>query len=415
MRNLLGLFFLLGLMCGFPHQAHAVNCNPSTFPAGCPTQCPATKGSLTAAAIPNTGWTQGGTTIASVDCLYGIQYQNAVVCPHDTNDNVGPGNQCLLDYFYPHGADPTKIYVIVCYHGGGWNVGDRQSCFGAPNGPFDITMAVNFVQKYADTPNPVGGKGIAIAMVDYRLTASGNGNPGSPFPAQWQDAKCAVMYLLANGFNSTFPGNSSIIGMYGPSAGGTVAWWAGSTPDNLYTTSCPSPTAAPSGGYRVVNAWPATQFMSPTNLSNWECTNTQATIFTAFEDIMNCTTQANCRTAATSLNIDPTLNTSQGNIAALQRSTNLLQFGAADQLILPYFSASNNCTSSGGNLVSMVNAYSALSPPIHPQVEVLPNCAHECDLAQINGGSLIDAFNFLMNVSGSSSSGAISSGILPGG
>lgn len=407
MKKLASVLLFIGLVCGFPHHAHAVTCNPTDI-SGCPaSDCPATANVLTSAAVPGTAWTQDGVSTASVDCYKSIEYNN-VNCPIT---NPG-GSQCLIDFWMPHEApsNPNNYELIICYHGGGFTVGNRQSCWGDG---FNPNVNITKVQELLGTPNAVGGKGVVIVSVDYRLAVSAGTNT---FPAQWQDAKCAIWYLLANGGNSTFPFNKSLIGMYGPSAGGTVAWWAGSTPDNLYTTACPSSPSVPTNGYRVVSAWPAMNFMLPTGFSNWECSNNNvATVQPAWEQILNCSSQATCRTQASSLNADEVSNISQGNIAAFKRSQQMFQFGLTDQLILPYYSASTQCTSNGGNVVGAMNAYQALSPAINPVVELLPNCAHECDLMNLNAPSVTDAFSFLLNRSSGYRGGMNATGILGGG
>jgi hypothetical protein len=200
-------------------------CNYNSPVAGCPADCPAKGGSLTAAPIPGSGWTQGATTTASVDCLFQINFDSRYPCSNAF------GKTACMQVFFPH-ERPANLYWIFCWHGGGFSGALAASCMGHGNTTYS---PVAMVQLFLDTPNPVGGKGIGIIEVDSLLAIT----PGvNTFPAVgWQSPKCAVWYTLGN--QASFGGNWDIVGNYGPSAGGSTAWWIGQTSDTLYPPLVP--------------------------------------------------------------------------------------------------------------------------------------------------------------------------------
>jgi acetyl esterase/lipase len=91
-------------------------------------------------------------------------------------------------------------------HGGGWILGDRQpQGFGANLAGQDGAL---FVQLRSD----LTGRGFVVASIDYRL------GPLHRWPAQLQDAKCAVRFLRAHAGQLGIDPNR--IGAWGSSAGG---------------------------------------------------------------------------------------------------------------------------------------------------------------------------------------------------
>ena len=91
-----------------------------------------------------------------------------------------------------HGPTPAVVYV----HGGGWVSGNFDS------GGFLIS-----------TIGPtLAARGFVVVSLNYRL------GPGSPWPDQIEDVKCAVRYLRANAHRlNIYPAE---IGAWGESAGG---------------------------------------------------------------------------------------------------------------------------------------------------------------------------------------------------
>ncbi|MFA5801626.1 MAG: alpha/beta hydrolase [Thermoleophilia bacterium] len=107
-----------------------------------------------------------------------------------------------MDVYYPktmNGPAPAVMYV----HGGGWTQGDKNEGAGA-------TAIPSLVDA-----------GFLVVSINYRLA------PDDKFPAQIEDAKCAVRYLRANAaLNSIDPDR---IGAWGGSAGGHLVSLLGVT------------------------------------------------------------------------------------------------------------------------------------------------------------------------------------------
>ncbi|MBI3735757.1 alpha/beta hydrolase, partial [Candidatus Sumerlaeota bacterium] len=76
-----------------------------------------------------------------------------------------------LDFARPlPGEGPFPL--VVCFHGGGWQQGNKES--------------------HHKTLQYLAARGYAAAAVEYRLT------PKFKWPAQINDAKCAIRYLRAH-------------------------------------------------------------------------------------------------------------------------------------------------------------------------------------------------------------------------
>jgi acetyl esterase/lipase len=101
----------------------------------------------------------------------------------------GEGRQ-MLDLYVPTGAKgPTP--VIVWFHGGGWQAGDK-------GGPMDEA-------RYT-------AEGYAVASVNYRYSQQ------AVYPAQIEDCKAAIRFLRGNAKKYNLDGGH--IGAWGASAGG---------------------------------------------------------------------------------------------------------------------------------------------------------------------------------------------------
>ncbi|HUW62130.1 MAG TPA: alpha/beta hydrolase [Candidatus Bathyarchaeia archaeon] len=114
-----------------------------------------------------------------------------VVLQKDVVYGHADGVDLLLNLAKPAGADaplPTIVYV----HGGGWEAGNKD----------ESEPLIRLLASY----------GYAAVSVGYRLT------PAHKWPAQIQDAKCAVRYLRANA--ATLGIDPDNIGAMGDSAGG---------------------------------------------------------------------------------------------------------------------------------------------------------------------------------------------------
>jgi acetyl esterase/lipase len=110
------------------------------------------------------------------------------------------GEALKMDLFLPKsGNGPAPVVVYI--HGGSWVGGDK----------FEVGLAGNELAK----------KGYVVASINYRL------GPKHKWPAQIQDAKCAVRYLRASARQYNLDPNR--IAAWGSSAGGHLAALLGLT------------------------------------------------------------------------------------------------------------------------------------------------------------------------------------------
>lgn len=109
-----------------------------------------------------------------------------------------------LDIIYPFvGEAPHK--VIVSFHGGGWQAGNKRSADSA---------AVMWAAY----------QGYAVVNVGYRLSGE------AKWPAQIHDAKAAIRFLRANAKQYQLDADKIVV--WGISAGGHLAEMLGATNDN---------------------------------------------------------------------------------------------------------------------------------------------------------------------------------------
>lgn len=363
MRTTLNLAIFV-VLAGAAHAA----CNP-TDSSSCPTTCNGTAGSTTPTVISGTAYTPAGVTSISEVCA--IQY--------------GATSAQVVDVIWATGANATTTQAILCFMNGGWNSGTQDNCTGAGTTQ-NLSDAILKVQAAAATPNRVGGKGIIIYLFAYRISTS------AAFPAQWQDGKCGGSWFQANGGTSTFIGNTSLVSIWAWSAGGTVGWWLANTPNNAFTWSCPSSAANPSKGYLFAGVATPMSIAYPLGNSMYDGTGCSACFgppcagcntinagVTAVNDLLNCSSLTTCRTADGG-NVSPS--------SLIAASTSLqpnvfLADGGADPLVIP-----GNCaqtsgywgTGGGGNIITPLAQYAALSTPIYPTVFILPGYPHGGDL-----------------------------------
>lgn len=102
-----------------------------------------------------------------------------------------------MDLYYPPETIRPPWPVVVYIHGGSWQQGDKETAFYMPS----------FLELQA--------RGFFIVAINYRLA------PVHPFPAQIEDARCAIRFLRANA--SKYHIQSNHIGTIGDSAGGHLA------------------------------------------------------------------------------------------------------------------------------------------------------------------------------------------------
>src|SRR5437868_5760131 len=99
-----------------------------------------------------------------------------------------------MDIYHPKGAGEKPLPVVMYVHGGGWRSGDKAGGAGM--------MAIPELLK----------RGYLVTSINYRLA------PEYKFPAQIDDAKCAVRFLRAHAKKYNL--DPERIGIWGGSAGG---------------------------------------------------------------------------------------------------------------------------------------------------------------------------------------------------
>jgi acetyl esterase/lipase len=107
-----------------------------------------------------------------------------------------------MDMYYPQNPEAFN-QVLVYIHGGSFTGGDKRK----GSGIIDIPA--------------MNSRGYAVAAINYRLM------PDHPFPAEVQDAKCAVRFLRAHA--TEYHLRTEKIGLWGGSAGGHLATMIGLT------------------------------------------------------------------------------------------------------------------------------------------------------------------------------------------
>ncbi|HXQ43250.1 MAG TPA: alpha/beta hydrolase [Acidimicrobiales bacterium] len=123
---------------------------------------------------------------------------------------LGPGKTTLtycddggvaetLDVDEPAPLPTAPVPVVVYVHGGGWVQGDSAI---APGSLVGLVAAA------------VEAKGWVVVSIDYRLA------PRFPWPAQIDDAACAIRYLRANA--AALHIDPGAVGAIGDSAGGQI-------------------------------------------------------------------------------------------------------------------------------------------------------------------------------------------------
>jgi acetyl esterase/lipase len=138
-----------------------------------------------------------------------------------------PGGRPLLADLYLPGRTTGPAPVVLWLHGGGWKLGDRGL------GP--------------DLKRYFAASGIAMASIDYRLTAA------ATFPAQVHDVKTAVRWLRA--VAPRYNLDADHIGLWGSSAGAHLAAFVALTGDGVFEPAEPEHAAHSSRVSAVVDAY----------------------------------------------------------------------------------------------------------------------------------------------------------------
>ena len=405
-----------------------------------------TQGSTTFVALAGTGCTSvNGVTVASVDVVWGIEYNHGV-CPYAASSG---GNQSTCDYMVlaPHQCvgNPSLCYGIIYDHGGGGYSGTNgengdASAGLCPTG--GATGIVQCLQQLVGRPTPTGGNLTAFLLPNYRLTGNG-GVPvnGVTFPANWQDAKCALWHALAN--PSTFPVSHTIMGSYGGSWGAFMTFERTLVPDNAYTASCDSSPPSVEPFFFSEMDWPVTTAVAPNGDSGIDNTQLTCALMNSWivqlmfsSDSPTSCSLANAATERTRCaafgahGCDPFSNIVAGNAATVTNVKARFGYGSPgttcgntttngpDCLTCPYWNdGKSSCGtgttggSEGGQLYTLAAAYASAGLPM-PTMDIYYSHAgkygalmcHECDLSDGNSGvlgnlpiSVLMAFNHLLN------------------
>jgi acetyl esterase/lipase len=155
---------------------------------------------------------------ASSDAFAGAGFPAGIVAPR----NLPAGQMSTMEYCRPDGVPlamdlymppasartPRPAPMALYVHGGGiW--GDRKM-YG-----LGATQANHHGALFTPLQQQLNARGFVVASIDYRLP------PGTPWPAQIEDAKCAVRFLRAHAADlGVDPGR---IGVWGSSFGGLLA------------------------------------------------------------------------------------------------------------------------------------------------------------------------------------------------
>ncbi len=131
-------------------------------------------------------------TSVAADPPKGVAYET------DIEYGKGAGEALLLDLARPEASD-GKSPAVVVIHGGGWRAGNRR-------------QHTNMIFQLAQ-------RGYVAATISYRFA------PKHRFPAQVEDAKCAVRFLRANAKKYNI--DEERIGAVGASAGAHLAMMLG--------------------------------------------------------------------------------------------------------------------------------------------------------------------------------------------
>ena len=111
----------------------------------------------------------------------------------------------VLDIYYPSQEYPGQRPVIVYYHGGGFELGDKSD--------EDLEPMLRCLKR-----------GYILVSAEYRKSSEAH------FPAVIYDAKAVIRFLKANG--NRYGMDTDRIGIWGPSSGGWIAGMLGTTADN---------------------------------------------------------------------------------------------------------------------------------------------------------------------------------------
>lgn len=121
-----------------------------------------------------------------------------------------------MEVWEPPAGAPRPAPAVLYVHGGGLSLGSRQlRGLGA-------SLANHAGALFPGVRRDLLARGMAVASIDYRLA------PLAPWPAQIEDAQCAVRYLRVHAAALGIAPDR--IGAFGSSAGGELAALLGTAP-----------------------------------------------------------------------------------------------------------------------------------------------------------------------------------------
>lgn len=163
--------------------------------------------------------------LAASDGFAGGGFPSGTVAP----DRLAAGQRGTVEYCRPNGIPlamdvylppagarrpaPVALYV----HGGGLILGDRRDT------GLGAALADQAGALFTPLRQRLTARGFVVASIDYRLA------PESAWPAQIEDARCAVRFLRAHATGLGI--DPTRIGVWGSSAGGLLASMLGLTGD----------------------------------------------------------------------------------------------------------------------------------------------------------------------------------------
>lgn len=159
-------------------------------------------------------------TLCLVCCLAACAPKGAVTWV-DAPDPVEGTRPLTMDLATPEGESLRPL--LVFFHGGGWNMGSVAD------------------HQYRQKLKDAAARGYVAATVEYRLANldDTDGSPRFPWPAQSEDTRCAIRYLLSR--RNELHIDPARIGVVGHSAGGHLALMSALGPktERLDGTWCP--------------------------------------------------------------------------------------------------------------------------------------------------------------------------------
>lgn len=161
--------------------------------------------------------------LAATDGFTGAGFPTATVPPRhlpagqlSTVEYCRPdGVSLAMDLYTPPATANRPAPVALYVHGGGLVLGDRETTGLGAN------LADQAGALFTPLQRQLNAHGFLVASIDYRPP------PESAWPAQIQDAKCAVRFLRANAVGLNI--DPTRIGVWGSSAGGLLVSLLGVT------------------------------------------------------------------------------------------------------------------------------------------------------------------------------------------